>query len=62
MLLARGLTNRQIAGALVLSERTAGNYVQRVMNRLGLENRVQVAAWAIEHGLAEPPAEAISEP
>jgi DNA-binding CsgD family transcriptional regulator len=62
MLLARGLSNRQIAEALVVSERTAGNYVQRVMNRLGLENRVQVAAWAIEHRLAEQPAEAIPEP
>jgi DNA-binding NarL/FixJ family response regulator len=57
VLLARGLTNRQIAGALVISEGTAGNYVQRVMNRLGLDNRVQVAAWAVAHGLADGPAE-----
>ena len=55
VLLARGYTNRQIARALVVSERTAGNYVQRVMNRLGLHNRAQVAAWAVEHGLNEEP-------
>jgi non-specific serine/threonine protein kinase len=54
-LLGRGLTNRQIASALVVSERTAGNYVQRVMNRLGLDNRAQVAAWAIQHRLREAP-------
>ena len=53
VLLARGCTNRQIAGVLVISERTAGTYVQRVMNRLGLHNRAQVAVWAVEHGLHE---------
>jgi predicted ATPase/DNA-binding CsgD family transcriptional regulator len=53
VLLTRGCTNRQIAGVLVISERTAGTYVQRVMNRLGLHNRAQVAVWAVEHGLHE---------
>jgi DNA-binding NarL/FixJ family response regulator len=52
-LLGRGLTNRQIASALVVSERTAGNYVQRVLNRLGLDNRAQVAAWAAQHALLD---------
>jgi predicted ATPase/DNA-binding CsgD family transcriptional regulator len=52
-LLAGGRTNREIAEALVISERTAGTYVQRVMNRLGLHNRAQVAVWAAEHGLRE---------
>ncbi|HZO31061.1 MAG TPA: LuxR C-terminal-related transcriptional regulator [Chloroflexota bacterium] len=51
VLLARGSTNRQIAEVLVISERSAGTYVQRVMNRLGLHNRAQVAVWAVEHGL-----------
>ena len=53
VLLARGSTNRQIAEVLVISERSAGTYVQRVMNRLRLQNRTQVAAWAVEHGLHE---------
>jgi non-specific serine/threonine protein kinase len=47
-LLARGLTNRQIASTLVVTEGTAENYVQRVLGKLGLNNRTQVAAWA--HG------------
>jgi DNA-binding CsgD family transcriptional regulator len=59
-LIAQGRTNREIAGELVISERTAGNYVQRVLDRLGLHNRAQVAAWAVQHGLHErsvtPPA------
>jgi DNA-binding NarL/FixJ family response regulator len=55
VLLARGSTNREIAEALTVSTGTAANYVQRVMNRLGFENRVQVATWAVEHGLHEEP-------
>ncbi|HZO32195.1 MAG TPA: tetratricopeptide repeat protein [Chloroflexota bacterium] len=47
MLLGRGLTtNREIAAELVVAEITAGSYVQRVMTRLGLRSRAQVAAWA----------------
>ncbi len=52
-LLARGFTNRQIAAALVVTEGTAENYVQRVLSKLGFNNRAQVAAWAVEHGLGQ---------
>jgi predicted ATPase/DNA-binding CsgD family transcriptional regulator len=55
ILLAGGLTNRQIARRLVVTEGTAANYVRRVLLRLGFQNRAQVAAWAVEHGLREPP-------
>jgi len=41
---ARGLTNRQIAKDLVLSERTVENHVQHVLTKLGVSNRRQVAA------------------
>jgi len=51
-LLARGLTNRQIASTLVVTEGTAENYVQRVLGKLGMSNRTQVAAWAHGRGLA----------
>lgn len=44
-LVARGLTNRQIADTLVLSERTAANHVQHILTKLGLDNRTQIAAW-----------------
>jgi predicted ATPase/DNA-binding CsgD family transcriptional regulator len=56
ILLARGLTNRQVAHSLVITEGTAANYVRRVLQRLGFQNRAQVAAWAVEQGLHEQPA------
>ena len=51
VLIAQGLTNRDIAQKLVVSERTAENHVQHVLNRLGLRSRAQVAAWAVHNGL-----------
>ncbi len=50
-LVAQGLTNREIASRLVISERTADTHVQHILNKLGVDSRVQVAAWAVEHGL-----------
>ena len=50
-LVARGLTNRQIAAALVVSERTAEGHVQSILNKLSFNTRAQVAVWAVEHGL-----------
>jgi DNA-binding NarL/FixJ family response regulator len=48
-LLTRGLSNKQIASALAISERTAEGHVERARNKLGLANRAQVAAWGVEH-------------
>ena len=50
-LLARGLTNRQIAEMLVISERTATTHVSHILNKLGFSSRSQIAAWAVERGL-----------
>jgi non-specific serine/threonine protein kinase len=50
-LVAQGLTNREIASRLVISERTADTHVQHILNKLGVSSRVQVAAWAVEHRL-----------
>jgi non-specific serine/threonine protein kinase len=50
-LVVQGLTNREIASRLVISERTADTHVQHILNKLGVSSRVQVAAWAVEHGL-----------
>jgi non-specific serine/threonine protein kinase len=50
-LVARGLTNRQIADELVITEGTAANHVKHILARLVLDSRVQIATWAIEHGL-----------
>jgi non-specific serine/threonine protein kinase len=52
-LVARGCTNRQIAEQLVISERTAENHLQRILNRLGLRSRTQVATWVVEHDLRD---------
>jgi DNA-binding NarL/FixJ family response regulator len=44
-LVASGLTNRQIAETLFISERTAENHVQHILTKLGLANRTQIATW-----------------
>ena len=49
-LVAGGATNREIAGRLVISERTAERHVENILARLGLRSRAQIAAWAVEHG------------
>jgi DNA-binding NarL/FixJ family response regulator len=44
-LIALGLTNRQIAAALVLTEGTVANHVHRMLPKLGFGSRTQIAAW-----------------
>ena len=50
-LVGDGYTNRQIAEALVLSERTVEDHVGNVLGKLGASSRTQIAVWAAEHGL-----------
>ena len=50
-LVARGLTNREIAATLVVSGRTADAHVQNILNKLGFNSRAQIAAWAVARGL-----------
>jgi DNA-binding NarL/FixJ family response regulator len=50
-LLARGLTNREIAGELSIAERTAETHVCNILSKLGLTRRGQLTLWALEHGL-----------
>jgi DNA-binding CsgD family transcriptional regulator len=45
---AQGLTNRQIAALMHISERTVESHVQHTLTKLGFSNRTQVAAWAAE--------------
>ncbi|GAB2739578.1 response regulator transcription factor [Salinifilum aidingensis] len=52
-LVAKGMTARQIANRLVISHRTVENHVQSTLRKLQLHNRVELARYAIEHGLAE---------
>src|SRR5215210_7492359 len=51
VLVARGFTNRQISTELGISGRTAGNHVGKILGKLGLRSRAQIASWATEHGL-----------
>jgi DNA-binding CsgD family transcriptional regulator len=44
-LVARGLTNNEIASELFISSRTAQNHVQHILTKLGLANRTQIATW-----------------
>ncbi|HLY23993.1 MAG TPA: LuxR C-terminal-related transcriptional regulator [bacterium] len=50
-LVAQGLTNRQVAARLVVTERTAETHVQNILNKLGFTSRAQIAAWAVAQGL-----------
>lgn len=53
-LVARGLSNRDIAAKLGLAERTAISHIEHIMNKLGLHSRAQIAAWAVRQGLDVP--------
>jgi DNA-binding NarL/FixJ family response regulator len=50
-LVARGLTNRDIAARLCLSVRTVEAHVDHILTKLGFRTRTQLAAWAHEEGL-----------
>jgi DNA-binding CsgD family transcriptional regulator len=49
-LVAAGLTNRQIAERLVITERSAESHVERIRDRLGFRSRSQIAAWFVSTG------------
>jgi predicted ATPase/DNA-binding NarL/FixJ family response regulator len=55
VLVARGMSNGQIAAALVISARTVEKHVQHIMNKLGVSTRAQIAAWSAARPSAPPP-------
>ncbi|MEX2619107.1 MAG: HD domain-containing phosphohydrolase [Egibacteraceae bacterium] len=50
-LVARGLSNREVAAALVISPRTAEHHVQHIYTKIGGSTRAAAALFAMEHGL-----------
>lgn len=50
---SEGRTNREIAKALYLGEGTVRNYVSSILSKLGVSNRAEAAAYAVEHNLRE---------
>jgi non-specific serine/threonine protein kinase len=51
VLVAQGLTNRQIANELVITERAAANHIEHILDRLGANSRTEIGVWASEQGL-----------
>ena len=51
ILLARGLSNRQIAERLVITPKTAGNHVEHIYAKIGASSRAGAAMFAVQHGL-----------
>lgn len=49
LLITEGITNKQIAEQLFISENTVKNHIKNLLEKLGLENRVQLASYAIKH-------------
>ena len=50
-LVAAGQTNRQVAAALFLSEKTVGHHLARIYAKLGVSSRAAASAYAVRHAL-----------
>jgi DNA-binding NarL/FixJ family response regulator len=53
LLVSEGKTNREIAKTLFLGEGTVRNYVSSILSKLGVSNRAEAAAYAVEHSLRD---------
>jgi DNA-binding NarL/FixJ family response regulator len=60
ILLARGLSNKQIATRLVITPKTAGNHIEHIYAKTGASSRAAAAMFAVRHGLL--PEEEIAVP
>jgi len=55
LLVAEGLTNKEIATQVFLSDKTVKNYVSSILSKLNLQRRTQAAAFVAKHHLGDPP-------
>ena len=62
ILVAQGLTNREIATRLFISERTAESHVEQIRGKLGFHSRTQIVAWVAAAGLSGHAGPASSAP
>jgi DNA-binding NarL/FixJ family response regulator len=53
-MVAQDMPNRQIASELHLSERTVENHISKILRKLGLTSRAQIAAWTAKQALLAP--------
>jgi DNA-binding NarL/FixJ family response regulator len=53
-LVGQGASNKEIASALFITERTARTHVSNILGKLGLSSRTQAALWAVENKLVQP--------
>jgi DNA-binding CsgD family transcriptional regulator/DNA polymerase III delta prime subunit len=54
-LIAQGCSNREIASTLVIGPKTVEAHISHILTKLGFSSRAQIAAWAVDQGLAEAP-------
>jgi predicted ATPase/DNA-binding CsgD family transcriptional regulator/DNA-binding XRE family transcriptional regulator len=60
-LISLGFTDRKIAQALIISGHTAHTHVRNILGKLGLQSRVQIAAWAVQKGVSEVRVRSLTE-
>jgi DNA-binding NarL/FixJ family response regulator len=52
---AQGRSNAEIAQALIISDKTVKTHISNILSKLNLQDRTQLAIFAIKHGLADSP-------
>jgi DNA-binding CsgD family transcriptional regulator len=62
VLLARGLSNKQIAARLVITPKTAGNHIEHIYAKIGASGRAAAALFAVQHGLLPEEKAAVTAP